>query len=123
MNLAQVLIAVFGLGASIATFCLMRLPDSFRQYGAFSVTVSLIRAAGILALCVLMVLTQGPLKSARSKPGQERYQAPCSSRTCGLERRFLKRFYLVLGVSGGEVSAQDPSQRLGCRSDLLIPVG
>jgi hypothetical protein len=36
MNFAQVLIAVIGLGASIAAFCLMRFPD-YRcpcRYGA-----------------------------------------------------------------------------------------
>jgi hypothetical protein len=63
MNIAQVLIAVIGLGASVATFCLMGFPyyrrDPFRQCGAFSVTAPLIGAAGILALCVLMVLAQG----------------------------------------------------------------
>jgi hypothetical protein len=63
MNLAQMLIAVIGLGAAIATFCLMRFPqysrEQFRGYGTFSVTASLIGAAGILALCILIVLAQG----------------------------------------------------------------
>lgn len=53
MNLAQVLIAVIGLGASLAIFCLMRVPqyhrNPFRQYGAFSVMSSLIGAAIVLA--------------------------------------------------------------------------
>ena len=57
------LLAVIGLGASIATVCLMRFTDNrrdpFRQYGASSVTASLFGAAGLLALCVLMVLAQG----------------------------------------------------------------
>lgn len=67
MTSAQVLIAVIGLGAAIITFCLMRFPhyrrEPFRRYGAFSVTTSLIGAAFILALCVLMVLAQGAWQS------------------------------------------------------------
>jgi len=34
----------------------------------------------------------------------------------------MKRFHLALGVLDVETSAQDYSQRLGCRPDLLIPV-
>ena len=34
----------------------------------------------------------------------------------------MKRFHLALSVSDIEVSAQDYSRRLGCRTDLLIPV-
>lgn len=63
VNLAQVLIAVIGTGASITTFCLMRFPQyrraPSRHYGAFSVTTSLIGAGIILALCALMVIAQG----------------------------------------------------------------
>jgi hypothetical protein len=39
----------------------------------------------------------------------------------GLERRAMKRFHLALGVSDVEASADDYSQRFGCRPDLLIP--
>ena len=39
----------------------------------------------------------------------------------GLERRSTKRFHIALGVSDVEASADDYSQRLGCRQDLLIP--
>lgn len=63
MNPAQVLIAVIGAGAAIATFCLLRFPqcrrNPFRQYGAFSVGASLFGAAVILALSILMILAQG----------------------------------------------------------------
>jgi hypothetical protein len=38
----------------------------------------------------------------------------------GLERRAMKRFHLVLGVSDVEASADDYSQCLGCRPGLLI---
>jgi extradiol dioxygenase family protein len=34
----------------------------------------------------------------------------------------MKRFHLAVGVSDVEASADDYSQRLGCRPDLLIPV-
>ena len=33
----------------------------------------------------------------------------------------MKRFHTVLGLSDVEASADDYSQRLGCRPDLLIP--
>jgi hypothetical protein len=33
----------------------------------------------------------------------------------------MKRFHLALGVSDVEASVDDYSQRLGCRSGLLIP--
>ena len=33
----------------------------------------------------------------------------------------MKRFHLALGVADVEASADDYSQRLGCRPDLLIP--
>jgi catechol 2,3-dioxygenase-like lactoylglutathione lyase family enzyme len=39
----------------------------------------------------------------------------------GLERIALKRFHIALGVADVEASADDYSQRLGCRPDLLIP--
>ena len=41
---------------------------------------------------------------------------------CVLEGGSMKRFHLALSVSDIEVSAQDYSRRLGCRTDLLIPV-
>jgi len=39
----------------------------------------------------------------------------------GFERRALKRFHLALGVADGESSADEYTQRLGCRPDLFIP--
>ncbi len=61
--MAQAFIAVIGLVAAIVTFCLMRFPGyrrpQFRQYGAFSILASLLGAAVILTLVVLMVLAQG----------------------------------------------------------------
>jgi len=39
----------------------------------------------------------------------------------GFEGIGLKRFHLALGVSDMESSAEDHSQRPGCRPDLLIP--
>jgi len=33
----------------------------------------------------------------------------------------MKRFHIALGISDVEASADDYSQRLGCRPDLLIP--
>ena len=67
MDLAQVLIAMIGLGAALVTFCVMRFPqyrrDHFRQYRAFSFGASLLGAAAILALCMLMVLAQGAWQS------------------------------------------------------------
>jgi uncharacterized membrane protein YidH (DUF202 family) len=63
MNLAQLFIAVIGLGVAMITFCLMRFPHTrrapFRQYGACSFTASLIGAGIILVLCALIVLAQG----------------------------------------------------------------
>lgn len=67
MDLAQVLIAIIGLGAALVSFCLMRFPqyrrDPFRQYGAFSFGASLLGAAAILALCISMILAQGAWQS------------------------------------------------------------
>jgi hypothetical protein len=67
MDLAQVLIAMIGLGAALVTFCVMRFPqyrrDPFRQYRAFSFGASLLGAAAILALCMLMILAQGAWQS------------------------------------------------------------
>lgn len=63
MDLAQVLIGVIGLGASIATFCLLRFPHvrrpRFRRYRAYSFGLSLLGAMIILTLCVLMMVVQG----------------------------------------------------------------
>ena len=42
MDVAQVLIAIVGLGAAVTTYCLMRFPhmrrEQFRHYGAVSYT-------------------------------------------------------------------------------------
>jgi hypothetical protein len=63
MNLAQLFISLIGFVAAVVTFCLMRFPhtrrDPFRQYGAFSITASLVGAGIVLVLCALMVLAQG----------------------------------------------------------------
>jgi uncharacterized membrane protein YeaQ/YmgE (transglycosylase-associated protein family) len=63
MSLAQVLIAVIGLGASITTFCVLRFPscrrEQFRQFRVCSFVESILGAAVILVLCVLMLLAQG----------------------------------------------------------------
>jgi uncharacterized membrane protein YeaQ/YmgE (transglycosylase-associated protein family) len=63
MSLAQVLIAVIGLGASITAFCVLRFPscrrEPFRQFRACSFVESILGAAVILVLCVLMLLAQG----------------------------------------------------------------
>ena len=39
----------------------------------------------------------------------------------GLERRSAQRFHIALSAADVELSADDYSQRLGCRPDLLIP--
>jgi hypothetical protein len=39
----------------------------------------------------------------------------------GIEKKFVKRVSLALGITDVESSADDSSQRLGCRPDLLIP--
>ena len=63
MDAAQVLIGLVGLGASFVTFCLLRFPHlrraQFRQYRAFSLGASLLGAAIILVLCLLMMMAQG----------------------------------------------------------------
>ncbi|MGE5711694.1 MAG: hypothetical protein ACM34B_16070 [Nitrospira sp.] len=66
MSLAQVLMAVIGLGASITTFCVLRFPscrrEQFRQFRAASFMEAILGAAVILVLCVLMLLAQGALQ-------------------------------------------------------------
>lgn len=63
MNPAQVLIGLIGVAVSITTFCLLRYPHvrraRLRQYGAFSLGASLLGAAIVLTLCMMMILAQG----------------------------------------------------------------
>jgi hypothetical protein len=62
MSPAQWLIVLVGLGASAATFVLMRYPQHRReQYRgeAFSMPVSLFAAAIVLALCLVFAWAQG----------------------------------------------------------------
>jgi len=47
--------------------------------------------------------------------------SPIGSSARGLEMRAMKRFHLALGVADVDSSADDHSQCLGCRPDLLIP--
>ena len=66
MSPAQWLIALVGLSVSVATFALMRFPHTRReQYRgeAFSAIASLVAAAIVLALCLLMVWAQGRFES------------------------------------------------------------
>ncbi len=62
MDLAQVLIAIVGMGASVTTYCLMRFPhmrrDRFRQYGAFSIAWSCFGALAVLCFCLLLLIAQ-----------------------------------------------------------------
>lgn len=62
MDLARVLIAIVGMGASVTTYCLMRFPhmrrDRFRQYGAFSIPWSCVGALVVLCFCLLLLLVQ-----------------------------------------------------------------
>lgn len=67
MSLAQVLIAVIGLVASITTFCVFRFPscrrEPFRQFQACSFALSILGAAAVLVLFMLMLLAQGAWQS------------------------------------------------------------
>ncbi|MFN0059750.1 MAG: hypothetical protein ACKVX7_14930 [Planctomycetota bacterium] len=66
MSAAQLLILVVGLVASMSAFVLMRFPQHRRaQYrGApFSLRASLVVAAFVLALCLVLVLAQGRFES------------------------------------------------------------
>jgi len=60
MDVAQVLIAIVGMSASVTTYCLMRFPhmrrDRFKPYGAFSVLVSCLGALAVLCLCLLVLI-------------------------------------------------------------------
>lgn len=62
MSAAQLLIGVVGLGASFATFILMRFPEYRRQQylGApFSTTASAVTALLVLTFCLACVWAQG----------------------------------------------------------------
>ena len=63
MSLPQVLIVCVGVVASMTTFGLMRYPHlrraQYRRYGAFSLIMSALGAAGVFFLTVLMALAQG----------------------------------------------------------------
>ncbi len=62
MDLAQVLIAIVGLGAAVTTYCLMRFPhmrsERFRRYGAFSIAVSVLGALAVLLFCLALLILQ-----------------------------------------------------------------
>ena len=62
MDVAQVLIAIVGLGAAVTTYCLMRFPhmrrERFRHYGAFSIAVSVLGAPAVLLLCLALRILQ-----------------------------------------------------------------
>ena len=66
MSAAQLMIGTVGLFAAAATFILMRFPHHRReQYRGepFSVVVSLLAAAAVLALSLSFVLAQGRFES------------------------------------------------------------
>ncbi|MDR4472324.1 MAG: hypothetical protein R3B11_17015 [Nitrospira sp.] len=62
MDLARVLIAIVGMGASVTTYCLMRFPhmrrDKFRHYGPCSVAWSSLAALVVLCICLLVLIAQ-----------------------------------------------------------------
>jgi len=62
MDVARVLIAIVGMGASVTTYCLMRFPhmrrERFRQYAACSVLVSGLSALAVLCLSLLVLIAQ-----------------------------------------------------------------
>ena len=62
MDVAQVLIAIVGFGASVTTYCLMRFPhmrrEAFRQYAACSVLVSGLAALAVLCFSLLVLVAQ-----------------------------------------------------------------
>ena len=62
MDVAQVLIAIVGLGAAVTTSCRMRLPplrrERFRHYGAFSIAVSVLGALAVLLFCLALLILQ-----------------------------------------------------------------
>ncbi len=62
MDLAQVLIAIVGLGASVTTYCLMRFPhmrrEPFRHYAACSILISCLGALAVLCFSLLVLIAQ-----------------------------------------------------------------
>jgi hypothetical protein len=68
MDVAQVLIAIVGCGASVTTYCLMRFPhmrrEPFRRYPACSVLISSLAALAVLCLCLLALIAQYAWQSA-----------------------------------------------------------
>ncbi len=62
MDVAQVLIAIVGLGAAVTTYCLLRFPhmrrEQFRHYGACSVAVSFLGALAVVLFCLLLLVAQ-----------------------------------------------------------------
>ncbi|MBA5870361.1 MAG: hypothetical protein GDA68_10250 [Nitrospira sp. CR2.1] len=62
MDLARVLMAIVGMGASVTTYCLMRFPhmrrEQFRQYGACSIAWSCAGALIVLCFCLLLLIAQ-----------------------------------------------------------------
>jgi heme/copper-type cytochrome/quinol oxidase subunit 4 len=62
MDVAEVLIAIVGLVASVTTYCLMRFPhmrrEPFRRYAACSVLVSSLAALAVLCLSLLVLIAQ-----------------------------------------------------------------
>lgn len=66
MSAAQLVIGVIGLGASFATFVLMRFPQHRRQQyrgSAFSTAASAVAAAVVLAACLACAWAQGRFES------------------------------------------------------------
>ena len=62
MDVAQVLIAIVGLGAAVTTYCLMRFPhmrrERFSHYGAVSIAVSVLGALAVLLFCLALLILQ-----------------------------------------------------------------
>ena len=62
MDVAQVLIAIVGLGAAVTTYCLMRVPhmrrERFRHYGAFSIALSVLGELAVLLFCLALLILQ-----------------------------------------------------------------
>lgn len=62
MDVAQVLVAILGLGVTVTTYCLMRFPhmrrDRFRHYAAYSVPLFCLGAPAVLCLSLLVLIAQ-----------------------------------------------------------------
>ncbi|MBS0169474.1 MAG: hypothetical protein JSR62_03905 [Nitrospira sp.] len=62
MDVARVLIAIVGMGASVTTYCLLRFPhmrrDRFKSYRACSVVLSCLGALVVLCLCLFLLIAQ-----------------------------------------------------------------